>query len=189
MNAVQNINRSSPLFKTLTDEERDEIKNKSKVENTNKATKLWVNNFTNYLNEKEMPKMEDISKEDLPSVLERYYSELKKQKCSNEEDEDSDTYKHSTQKSIRAALCRHFKKTRCIDIINSENFIQANEMFDGVKRVSKEKGYGNVDSYPPIEDYNLAKIKEFILPKIHGRPSQLQKSATDSNILYTFFHV
>ena len=50
------------------------------------------------------PKIENIDTSELPEILERYYSKLKKQKYSIEEDEDSDTYMNSTLKSINFNL-------------------------------------------------------------------------------------
>ena len=38
-------------FRTLTEEEKLQIKRKSKAENTHKATKVWVNSFEEYLND------------------------------------------------------------------------------------------------------------------------------------------
>ena len=112
--------------------------------------------------------MDEIADDDLPGIIEQYYAETKKK---NDDDDNSDTYKNSTLKSTRAGLCRYFKKTRSIDIINSDRFIQANDMFDGVKRCAKEKGYAVVENYPLIDDSDLAKLKQYFETNMQGAPN------------------
>ena len=53
-----------------------------------------------------------------------------------------DNCKNMTMKSIRGALCRCFKMARCIDIIASESFIHANNIFKSVQNANKEVGLG-----------------------------------------------
>ena len=71
-------------------------------------------------------------------------------------------------------------KTRSIDIVNSDKFIQANDMFDRVKRIAKSKGYGVVESYPPIDDLDLAKLREY------GATTQCQESTCVVEAVKTF---
>ena len=101
----------------------------------------------------------------MPYILEQFYSEIKRKKKRTDEEDDSlnlqedqdpnevdcrDNYKNTTMKSIRGALWRYFKTTRSIDIISSENFIRANNVFQSVRNANKEVGLGVIKSYPPL---------------------------------------
>ena len=97
-------------FKTLYQAEKHKIKKKSKAESTHQATKVSVNCFNNYLIEKDLSDIENIQTDELPNILEDFYSEICKKKGESAE------YKNSTVKCIRAGINRHFKSTRSLDI-------------------------------------------------------------------------
>ena len=65
-------------YKTTNAVQKEYILKKCKFPNTNKATKLWVNCFENYLIEKGLPKADGISNDELPEVLENFYIEVKR---------------------------------------------------------------------------------------------------------------
>ena len=52
------------------------------------------------------------------------------------------------------------KNTMALDIIKNELFIKANDMFIGVTEDNKENGLGEVESYPPIEKADMAKLTQ-----------------------------
>ena len=77
-------------FKSVTTQKKQEIFNKHKSDSTNKATRLWVNNFEEYLIEKGKPANDNIPTDDLPDILYNYYTETCKKKpnaVSGEEEE------------------------------------------------------------------------------------------------------
>ena len=93
-------------FKSLSTEEKEDLKKKCKSESTNKTTKTWDNCLENYLFEKALPKNDDIDPNDLSEILDGFYAEVNKKK----EIEGSDEYKNSTLKCIRAGINGYFRK-------------------------------------------------------------------------------
>lgn len=65
-------------FASADTAKKEYILSKRKKPSTNKATKLWINCFTDCLKEKNLPVIDDIKTEDLPGVLEQFYSEVRK---------------------------------------------------------------------------------------------------------------
>lgn len=166
-------------FKTVKPKEKDNIYEERIRPNTQKATKLWVNCFKDYLKEKKLATLEETLTENLPNILSDFYTELRKADGEND-------YKISTLKCIRAALNRHFKEKRGVDIISDPRFIQANEMFKGVARKAKKEGRGEVDSKPPIEPEDLKKISDYIDANMSGppNPAKLQEAVLFYVIYY-----
>lgn len=147
-------------FKTAKTGEKEKIKEKQNAANTNKSTRLWVKCLTDYLEEKEMPKIGDIPDDDLPKLLSNFYLEICKtnrkfsdielnendleEKCTEKQDKEDENdlvlkYKNQTLCTMRAALNRYFKNKQSIDIISSPKFIQANSVFQEVLAVNKEQ--------------------------------------------------
>ena len=87
-------------FKSLSTEEKEDLKKKSKSESTNKATKTWVNCLEDNLYEKALPKIDDIDTDDLPKILYGFYAEVTKKK----ETGGCNEYKNLTLKFIRAGI-------------------------------------------------------------------------------------
>lgn len=67
-----------PRFRTVNEEKKSTIFQGRKAPNTNKATKLWLSCFTDYLDEKNLPGIDDIETEQLPTILEQFYTEVRK---------------------------------------------------------------------------------------------------------------
>ena len=170
-------------FKTISTEEKNKIFNERKAANTNRATATWVKCFNEYLGEKGYENESNISNEDLPEILSDFYCELKKKKTvetghkmnsdgkvvPQKATEDKE-YKNTTMHCIRAALNRHFKGSRNLDIISHPSFTKCNEMFKGVTKKGKCEGRGEIDSHPPIEPEDLEKINEYFIQNMRGRP-------------------
>ena len=74
-------------------------------------------------------------------------------------------------KCIRAALNRHFKATRGLDIISDSRFIGANEMFRRMTRKDKKEGRGETQSMPTIEPKDFTKLSNYFKTKIAGPPN------------------
>ena len=69
---VPNFNLNFGRFKTVIDNDKEYIQSKQKAKNTNDATRLWMNCFGDYLIEKGLPSVENISNEQLPGILENF---------------------------------------------------------------------------------------------------------------------
>ena len=84
-----------------------------------------------------------------------------------EGDQEPSDYKTSNLRAIRAALIRYFKAERGIDIRTNQHFIQSNEMFLAVTKVSKKK-----ESKPPIHDTDMKKVEEYFRQQMrHPNPT------------------
>ena len=170
-------------FKTVNTKEKQEIIRNSKAENTNKATELWMNCFTEYLEEKSLPKVTDITNIELPKILSDFYVEVKKKdrvtsaktkakkKLTTAKSSKTEEYKNSSLMCIRAALNRYFRRERGLDIISNQSFIQANEMFKGVTKVGRKQGRGSVDHKNAISDEDFEKLSHYFTTNIQGPPN------------------
>ena len=112
--------QGNPRFDVILDERKDQILQERKANNTNRSTKQWVNAFSDYLKERQLPKVEDLETEQLPEIIGDFYFSARKQpkknrlslkKKENSDDDPNDKYyKNSTLKNARAALNRYFKE-------------------------------------------------------------------------------
>lgn len=169
-------------FKRCTTKDKSDIYDGRKAPNTNKATKLWMNCFSDYLKEKKLPPVYKIESDDLPNILSDFYTELRKTDGEND-------YKISTLKCIRAALNRYFKGKHGLDIIADRRFIKTNEMVKGVTRKAKLDGRGEINSKPPIEPEDLKKISDYIDKNMSGPPNGvLLQEAVLFYIIYYMCH-
>lgn len=181
-------------FGKASESKKEYIISQRKKPSTHKATKLWMNCFTDYLAEKELPKLDDITREQLPQILEQFYSEVRKKEVRDnpeensleEEENTAALYKNTTLKAIRSALNRYFKDKLGIDIISSEPFIKANAIFEGVQKINKALGKGNIVSKPTLEDVDLKKITEYFKSGMAGppNPTLLQQIVLFNAIMY-----
>lgn len=177
-------------FKTIHAPEKQSIRQRSKAPNTHRATKLWTTCFSEYLVEKQLAPMDQLTNEELPDVLEQFYAEVCKkekrisgQECDYPENEHS--YKNTTLKAIRGALARYFKEERSIDIISGEQFIRANQLFAGVQKINKENGLGSIKSKPPITESDMQKIADYFKHCLAGPPNA--KALQEITLFYIIF--
>ena len=141
------------IFKDRSTENLDKLlKGKDKI-NTQKATAGALTQFSQYLEQKKLPKVEDLTVENLPDILFAYYPSLKPIK--------SDNYSVQTLKCIRSGLSRYFRKERGFDITKDGQFVRANEMFQAVLVESKKVGKGVKKKHPPITELDLERIAEY----------------------------
>ena len=142
-----------PRFKNSSTEERESILAGRNSDSTNKATKSILKTFAQYAQEKNIAQLDEISEDDLPEILFRFYSDLCRQ--------DGAEYKLSSIKCIRAGLNRHLKESRNVDIISDVRFAKTNELFHGVAAKARKEGRGCVSNFPVIEDKDLTQIGNY----------------------------
>ena len=170
-------NDLNQCFGIVNEDEKDYMMAHRKAENTNKATKQWVLCLNDYLKEKQLPNIDDITTEDLPSVLGDFYFSARKKRISEDGTTPSPDkirltyYKNSSLKSGRAALNRYFKGTRGIDIISSEKFIKSNQMFQAVTKKGKKEGRGETESKQPISDEDMSTLSTYFINSMRGPPN------------------
>ena len=100
--------------------------------------------FKQYLESKNHADLDLLATSDLPQIIENFYlvictkhkvevkETLENSVNSTEEDNNDDCmYSNSSMCAIRAALNRHFKEKRGVDIISDSDFYHANEVFKG----------------------------------------------------------
>ena len=174
-------------FQTVSFEQREEILQKRNKENTNKATKQWTNCFNDYLKECGHPDLDALTPEQLPSILENFYSAVCKKPKESDENPQQDEempqqgnlqchdkkfcYKNTTMKAIRGALNRYFKDKFSLDIISNEAFTRANSLFSGVLQINKEHGLGDIDSKTDISDGDMEILRMRFTNSINGPPN------------------
>ena len=94
-------------------------------------------------------------------------------------------YNNSSLKSGRAALNRHFKGSRGLDIIANSMFIKTNEIFKAVTKKGKVEGCGETKSKESITDPNLSKLRSYFLKNMNGPPNpKLLQEMVLFNIIY-----
>lgn len=163
-NAKPTGKKKKSRFLTQSKQAKDEIMKGRKSPSTNKATKVWMKCFNDYLEEKDLPDADTILVDELPNVLSDFYTELRKADTKGE-------YKTSTLKCIRAAINRHYKETKSLDILSDPRFVASNEMFAGVTKKAKEEGRGETDSRPAIEEDDMKKISAYFEQHLNGPPN------------------
>ena len=73
-----NFNLELQRFRTTSDTERENILNERNTKNTKRATKSSMAIFMDYLKEKNYPDLHDIPDSELPDIMLKFYTDLKK---------------------------------------------------------------------------------------------------------------
>ena len=120
-------------------------------ENTNKSTNTSLAHFKAFLRVRGLGEIEEIDDLDLPKVLGKFYTDVRTKK-------NGEQYKTSSFKVLRAGLNRYFKRTRNIDIVSDQRFVNANLLFDGVQVNAKKKGKGVTKSTQQISSEDMTRI-------------------------------
>ena len=168
--AFFNINMAQPpdfslklsRFGNTSDAEKQRIMDERNAKNTNRATKSCMATFTDYLVEKNLPSIDQISTESLPEIMKDFYTNAKKI--------DGGDYKVQSLKCLRAGINRYMKAERGIDIIDNENFVSANQMFRGVNKQKRIQGKGSTKTTPVISDEDLREIYSYFRHDIMNKP-------------------
>jgi hypothetical protein len=146
-------------FASLSDSDLDQILEDRDSKNTKSVIKLAVKVLNDYLIEKngEITSVDELdlsgtSVDIVVATLKRFYGEIRKA--------DGTLYAKKSMITLRFGLQKHFLKSRQEDIINSEHYSAANNMFKAVMVKLVKEGKGTV------------KHKEVILPddlqKLYG---------------------
>ena len=191
---------SKPRFDLISDEEKQNLLENRKAQSTNRATKQWVQALSEYLIQSNMPTLENIDNENLPDILGNFYFSIRKQpkkspkkknknrlslKSNPDPNKDDRFYKNSSLKSARAALNRHFKAERGLDIIASESFIKANEIFQAVTKKGKVDGRGEIQNKPAITEEDMNTLSNYFIKNMQGPPNaKLLQEIVLFNIIY-----
>ena len=164
-------------FYSKSEEQIVQILDGRNSRNTKRATKSNLKTFHDYLEEKMMPKLEDINIDELPAILENFYPNLRRV--------DGEDYKLQSIKCIRAGINRWTKSNKNCDIIQDPRFAKANEIFKGVAKIARQTGRGSTKSYPVIEPEDLERIATYFLHDITNKPNprKLQKCV----LFYTIY--
>ena len=139
--------------------------------------------FEDYLAQRELGNFKDLKLEDLPSILEKFYAEVKSQKelvngqgepiLDNDGMPQYEDYCNNSLRSLHTALNRHFKIELNVNIIDNPAFIRANEIFSGKLRMNKEQGKGATKHKDPINDEDLKRLSEYFTRNMKGPPNAL----------------
>lgn len=156
-------------FGNTNEEEQEQLMDERVKKNTQRATKNAMKTLSDYLLEKNLKTFDELTNDELPQILLKFYSDLRKV--------DGGEYKLQTLKCLRAGINRFTKEKRNLDITNDLKFTRTNEMFKAVSVKARKEGRGSTKSYPPIEPDDLNKLAEFFNHDImnHPNPRKLQK--------------
>ena len=155
MNADSEISHTKKDFKDRSDQNLQELLEGKDKRNTQKATQGALSQFSQYLAAKKLPKLQDLTVDNLPEILYNFYPSVKPLKSNN--------YSVQTLKCLRSGLNRYFCKEKGFNITKDSQFVRANEMFQVVLVKSKKQGLGVKRSTPAISEIDLKRISEYFI--------------------------
>ena len=148
-------------FASTTAAELLAIKENVNARNTRKANERACSLLKSYLKEKEMPSSFWLfSKKELNEVLVQLYVNVRQV--------NGQKYKVSSFENIRHGLNRYLRSPpheKDFDIIQDNEFREANVSYHAALKDLKTEGKGAVDHHPVISDSDLEKIRESIYLK------------------------
>jgi len=144
-------------FASLSDGDIEKILDDRDSKNTKNVIKVAVKALNDYLSEKsgEFSSVNDLDKADagdLCSTLRKFYGEIRKT--------DGSCYAKKSLITLRFGLQKHFLKSREEDIINNDQYQQANELFKAVLVQLKKEGLGEIKHKDSITPEDLNKLYE-----------------------------
>ena len=169
-------------FNDRSEKEIQEILDGKDKQNTKKATEGALKALKQYISSKKLPKIDNLT-DQLATILFSFYPAVKPINKNNE------IYAVQTLKCMRAGLSRYFRAEKGWDIIKSDKFIKANEIFKGMCVDSKKKGKGLRRSTPKITQIDMEKISEYFNYDHMNKPDpkRLQRHML-FYIIYFFCH-
>lgn len=177
MGDESSVESTESRFATKTDAQRQDTLDGRIKENTKKATKVWMNVVTAYIKEKQLGVcIEEIPTDQLPTFLFNFYSEVRK--------DNKDLYSNTSLKAMRAAINRHLKETRSLDIVADSRFIRCNELFKGVQLEGKKAGKGTVKHKDEIEPEDFEKLQDYFSRYMEPNAEILQQYVMFNVIYY-----
>ncbi len=132
---------------------KNEIFKNRQSKSTQYSTQLWIRMLQEFLDVKNLPKVDDLTDLQLQDALQDFYPSIQKK--------DASDMKTTTLKAGRAALNRHFKQSRGVDIISDPLFMPANEMFKRVTVWNKQNGLGVVEHKKVIPKQDMQKLESY----------------------------
>lgn len=172
----------SDRFSSLSKQELDSILAKKDSECTNKATKVAMKVFVEYIKNKEKfcrMQIEEMSKQTINEVLFGFYAELRTK--------TGDLYKKTSMNSIRYGLNRFLKKywqeKGGIDIVNDREFETSNLMYVSMGKVLKSEGKCEVNHFEAIERSDMKKIELYFKSNLNN-PKILQQKVFIDIVLH-----
>ena len=73
----QSTATTTTRFASLSDEQLTELSKKESTDSTIKSTTKWLKCFEDYLKEKKLPPIAEITDDDLPEILRKFYGEVR----------------------------------------------------------------------------------------------------------------
>ena len=173
-------------FASVSEEEQLEILDNRHASNTHVANKQAVKIFKDLIAHK-------ISKD-----AEKWWMKVgmtgmsfEKLICSTKEldhaqnmflrQQNGEFYKLTSFYSIRYSINRHICETRVklgeaeVSILDNKLFPKSNTMFKAMAKKLKVEGRGGIESHPPIEEEDLAKIRKYFTENIEKNATTLQE--------------
>jgi hypothetical protein len=149
-------------FASLTDQDLDVIIDEKDSKNTKSVIRVSEKILNDYLKEKdgEIKSIDeldsaDVSVDTLNTILRTFYGEVRKA--------DGTCYAKKSMITIRFGLQKHFLNSKNEDVINSDAFSSANEMFKAVLVKLSKEGLGTVRHKEVILPEDLQKIIRFFM--------------------------
>ena len=176
-------------FASVSDKEQSEILDNRHASNTHVANKQAVKIFKDYIDHKISTDAEKwwmkvgmtgmsfekliCSTKELDNALNMFFMELRQQ--------NGEFYKLTSFYSIRYGINRHICETRVklgeaeVSILDNKLFPKSNSMFKAMAKKLKVEGRGGIESHPPIEEEDLAKIRKYFTENIEKNATTLQE--------------
>ena len=129
-------------------------------------------------------KFEQKSKEQLAEILRKFYGTVLSK--------SGKEYSRSVMINLRSGINRHLTNPphkRSIDIMQDQDFLQANKVFNRRLRDNKEKGLDVSHACKPIEKTDLEKLfDEYSLPGVRSSNTEVLLHKTFFDIIYYTGH-
>ncbi|CAC5388253.1 unnamed protein product [Mytilus coruscus] len=142
-------------FASLEPEDLTKILNDRDSKNTKNVIGVAKRMIGDYLLEKDgsfktIRDLDQACTEDVVKTLRQFYGEVRKT--------DGTLYAKKSLITLRFGLQKHFIETRKEDIINSEHYNAANDMFKAMMVAMKKEGKATVNHKEPICPEDLQKL-------------------------------
>ena len=164
-------------FGAATEDEIEKLMEERGSKNTNKLVKEAIKVLKEYLKEKSLGELEQISKDDLADILKSFYT--------NARTKNGECYHLQSLKSMQSNMNRWFQENMDINIITDPLFSSANLRFKAVQVTMKKIGKAVTKKTEKITDDDMLAISNYfnVDHMWCPNPSILQKCVI-FNIIY-----
>jgi hypothetical protein len=125
-------------FADLSEDEMEQVLDETESRNTKNVIEVASKLFEDYINNKLNLRSDDFcdkSNEEIVQILRKFYCNIRKR--------NGEPYAKKTMISIRYGLQKKFEKSHKFDIVNDEQFKEANNMFQACLKKLKIDGIGD----------------------------------------------